>query len=447
MNLRSLFAVAAAALIAAPAAVTQTGEAQSANCLDGAASLWLGSFGFGAVCGDAAGWQPVTKQTKAVSSDQIRDIEVCGDKTVIASTVGLHIRQKGKWRTEKIKSGVGTLEAIDCDDKGTIWISHFDGASSFDGKRWTTFKADKLGTDRNIKVGKDVAVAKDGKVWVVTANSVAMYNGKDWRSWEVGRGFQEQQFFGHLSLDSKGAPWVTAIGGVWTFEDGAWNLVKGDDLFSIEALHVDAKDRIWVGTYSNGLFVYESGGWTNYNRDNSDIASNHVNAIASDSRGRVWIATEYGLNVLEKDEWQVYRMDTSGMVDNNLTVLEVEGAGPDLVKPGKSQTGGLSGIVSNAGKPVAGVEIQLCVEFIGSSFRSATPCEDQPFSKIAKTDKSGKYEFKDLPVGVYGVVFKQPSGKWARLVTEFGIGSERILVAAGKTTDKIDLDLSNVKTS
>ena len=248
-------------------------------------------------------------------------------------------------------------------------------------------------------------------------------------------------------MDPKGKRWVTAIGGVYTLEDNEWVLYDNTDLISSEGLFIDDKGRVFVGSYGNGLFIYEDGGWQNYSRENSDIASNHVREIVVDGRGRVWVATEYGLSILEKEEWTSYRMSSSGMVDNDVTVLEVESDGPDLPKPTAEKTGGLAGIVTNGKKAAADVEIEVCVEFIGSSFNSKTPCGDQPFSKVVKTDKAGKFEFQGLPVGFYGIVFKQPNGNWARLVTELGIGSERIAVVEGKITDDIELDLSNVKSS
>lgn len=431
---------ASAAPIAAPARAATT-------CADGGGA-WIGSFGFGVNCMDAKGWEVATKASKSLTNDQIQDIEQCGDKTVVIHTLGISTRTKGKWKTDRMKSGISSPTAIDCDAKNTVWIAHFDGVSQFDGKTWKTTKSDKLGSGANVKVLKDVTVGPDGKVWVATSNSVAMYDGSAWKVWEEGKGFPKQQFFNRIAIDSKGTPWVTAIGGVYTLEDNEWMLNDNSDLISSEGLFIDDEDRVFVGTYSNGLFVYEDGGWQNYNRENSDIPSNHVREIAVDGRGRVWVATEYGLSVLEKDEWATYQMSNSGMVDNDVHVLEVEGDGPDLPKPTAVKTGTLAGLVTADGKkPAAGVEIEVCVEFIGSSFNSKTPCGDQPFSKVVKTDKDGKFEFKDLPVGFYGIVFKQPSGNWARLVTEFGIGSERIAVSEGKITDDIELDLSKVKSS
>lgn len=427
---------------APPAAAPAAGPTA---CADGG-GVWVASFDYGANCADATGYAAFSQQNKALPSNQIKDIEICGDKVQVVHTLGVNTRSKGKWQVNRFK-GISGPNGMDCDAKGNLWLAHYDGVSMFDGKQWKTTKSDKLGkgADAGFKIVKDVSVAPNGDVWVITGNSVARFDGKDWTTWQEGAGFAKKQFFNHVVVSAKGTPYVSAIGAVYAFEDGEWVAYENTDIISNEGLFVDKKGRIYVGTYGNGLFVYEDGGWTNFNRENSEISSNHVRAISVDDRSRVWVATEYGLHVYDGKAWQVYQMHTADLVDNNLSVLEVEGDGPDLPKPAKTKTGTLSGIVTNGKTPAAGVQIQLCVESIGSSFRGDTPCEEQPFSKTSKTGKDGKFEFKDLPAGVYGVVFQQPSGKWARLVGSLGLVSERILLPAGQTIDDIELDLSKVK--
>jgi sugar lactone lactonase YvrE len=419
--------------------------ATATTCAEGSGA-WLGSFGYGVNCADAAGWQSFNAKGKSITSDQVQDIEVCNDRVVVAHTLGLSTRNKGKWKTDRFKSGISSPSGIDCDAKGNVWLAHYDGVTRYDGKTWTTHKADKLGTGKSVKVVKDVAVAPDGKVWAVTANSVAMYDGSAWKVWEKGTGFDKEYFFNHIVVDAKGFPWLAVSGALLTLEDSKWTEYENSDIFSPEGLAIDAKGQVYIGSYSSGLFVMNDSGWETYNRENSDISSNHVRAVAVDGRGRVWAATEYGLDVFDGETWTNYHMHTSDMVDNDIRVLEVEGAGPDLPELFDPRTGGLIGVITNGSKPAASVEVQLCVLFIGGSFRGDTPCEDDPFNKLTKTGKDGKFEFKGLPVGHYGLVFKQPNGKWARLVSDIGIGSERITVREGETVDDISLDLSKVKT-
>ncbi len=453
MNYKRLFLSLATTLLsfttwATPFSVQAASPtATTPGCAEGA-GVWLGAFGSGANCMDTTGWQAYTAKSKAITSDQVQDIEICGDRVVVAHTLGLSTRNnKGKWKTDRFKSGISSPSAIDCDAKGNIWLAHFDGVSRYDGKTWTTYPAAKLGTGKSVKVIKDLAIAKDGKVWVVTANSVAMFDGSVWKVWEKGAGFDKELFFNRIALDATGSPWVAVSGGLYALEDGKWTEYENTDLFSPDGLAIDSKGNVYVGSYSNGLFVMGTKGWENYDRDNSDISSNHVREVSVDERGRVWVGTEYGLDVFDGNTWKNYYMHTSDLVDNDISVLEVEGAGPDLPAVQEEKVGGLAGIITNGSKPVANVEVQVCVQYIGGSFRGETPCEDDPFNKLVKTGKDGKFEFKGLPVGQYGLVFKQPSGKWARLVSDIGIASDRITIKEGETVSDISLDLSKVKSN
>jgi hypothetical protein len=403
---------------------------------------WVGYFGVGVTCVDGGGWQSFAAADKSVASDQVNDVAVCGASVVVAHTFGISSRINGRWRTDRIKS---SAEAVACDAAGNIWAAHYDGVSVFDGKSFRTIESRRLGSGSGAKVVQDVAVGLDGKVWVVTANSVAMYDGARWRAWEQGAGFARREFFGRVAVDSRGAPWVTAIGGVYTFDDGKWWLNEIPGALNFKGISVDAQDRVLVATSGSGLYIYEDGAWTNLRRENSELSSDDVRAAAVDARGRLWIATAYGLDVVEDEQWRHFRVSNSGLRDDAVQSLAVAGSGPELPNFDTEATGVLAGRVTSAGAPQADVAVELCVEYVGTSFRGASPCAEQPFTAAAQTDADGRYEFTALPAGAYYVVFRAPGGGWLRLMNADGIAPERIAVANGATVDDVLIDLAKAK--
>lgn len=59
---------------------------------------------------------------------------------------------------------------------------------------------------------------------------------------------------------------------------------------------VDKNGRIWVGTYSNGLFVFDKDSTFLHKFDKpSGFIGNEINDILIDRRDRVWVGTRYGL--------------------------------------------------------------------------------------------------------------------------------------------------------
>jgi signal transduction histidine kinase/ligand-binding sensor domain-containing protein/DNA-binding response OmpR family regulator len=73
---------------------------------------------------------------------------------------------------------------------------------------------------------------------------------------------------------------------------------------NIYALVEDHFGNIWVGTYGNGISIAQKQNNDTYKfrqitTENSNLSSNLVRHILADSKDRIWVATGYGLNLIE----------------------------------------------------------------------------------------------------------------------------------------------------
>jgi ligand-binding sensor domain-containing protein len=107
--------------------------------------------------------------------------------------------------------------------------------------------------------------------------------------------------------DANGAACLATHHGLWSKPSAAspWQKARLGGLPSsdIAALAGDG-ERLWAGTFDQGLAVYEEGRW----RPVRDPAIDpKINALAV-SEGRLWVATSNGLNIVDGD--RVMRMDT-----------------------------------------------------------------------------------------------------------------------------------------
>ncbi len=74
---------------------------------------------------------------------------------------------------------------------------------------------------------------------------------------------------------------------------------------NIYSICQDKMNNIWIGTYGNGLSLVKNPHEKNLkfiriNQENSNLSSNLVRHILIDSSGNLWVATTFGLNLLER---------------------------------------------------------------------------------------------------------------------------------------------------
>jgi len=309
-----------------------------------------------------------------------------------------------------------------------------------DGATW--FETAELGSGEFVDQVKGIAVSADGIAWALTPNGVASFDGSAWRFWEEGQGFEGTIFFEAIAVDAEGRPWVGYGSGVYTFDGTTWTNIEGADLSQVQAVAVDAGGRVWAGTYSRGVNVWDGSAWATFSREGGQLPSDNVKALAVDGGGRVWVGTEYGLAVFDGSAWTAYHMHTSGLVDNEVVAIGISGAGPALPALTETQPGTLTGTIVRDGDPLPEAFVEVCVEFIGSTFSGDSPCADQPFTKSTTTTADGTFILDGLPVGRYAITMRTPEGKWLRVTDQFSIGVEKATVEEGRTTDLGELDLS-----
>ncbi len=62
----------------------------------------------------------------------------------------------------------------------------------------------------------------------------------------------------------------------------------------IVTIKKDSKNRIWIGSFQNGLICYDRGRITQYTTANSELKGNEVYGIQEDRHGYIWISTLNG---------------------------------------------------------------------------------------------------------------------------------------------------------
>lgn len=87
---------------------------------------------------------------------------------------------------------------------------------------------------------------------------------------------------------------------------------------NLTCLEIDSKQKIWMGTASNGVAAFDRKTWSYFNKSNSQLPSNNIKCIETDELGNVWIGTDNGLVKYNESGIQVYTITNSNLPNNTI---------------------------------------------------------------------------------------------------------------------------------
>ena len=267
------------------------------------------------------------------------------------------------WKVHNLKSGLSSefSTALAVDANGLIWIGNWGrGIDVMDTTgTWKRFNSSNSAL-RGINDGSFVPISDierdaEGNMWIADVQSglVVMESFPSRRQQLVPQedfGLATGRDLGNISIGLDGLIWIgTARDGFILYDNGGTPFELEDDLgivFNtlnhaeltsnrISDIYSDTFGRIWIGT-DNGLnllkgdYIAESGGykvrsWRSYGIKDG-LPSNVVTALAEDSRGNIWVATENGVAKIGVNETVnlVYNTNNSGLISNRTNSIHVD---------------------------------------------------------------------------------------------------------------------------
>lgn len=397
----------------------------------------MGSYGHGVACIHEAEWLTFSTQNNALGSDHIGAITACPDeRIVIAHPQGIDIFDGQSWQAIANNWGYSSVEDVACSANGEIWVGHFGGVTRWAAGEWTTYDFHEfLTTDPDAsELVEDVEIDAQGAVWIVTASSLARYSEEEWTIFEEGQGFDQRYFFEGIAFDHAEQPWVAHSNGLLTVDGVLWENHAFPRTLSPTGIAVDHQGRVWIGTLSDGLHVFDGQIWQAYLQQHSDLSSNHIETLAVDGRSRVWVGTDWGINIFDGEMWQSYWMSNAGLPFDKIDALAIVHGGPRLPQPAAKASGAISGALTSAtGESLPQMPIELCVGYIYRKHDEEPLCAGMPFVRTAETDAAGAFTFEDVPPGRY-MLTANPGDRWYLLLDERGYNTRWITVQSEETT-------------
>ena len=99
------------------------------------------------------------------------------------------------------------------------------------------------------------------------------------------------------------------------------NYTSGQGVYAL----ADNGNELRIGTDGGGLAKFDVSNWTVYNESNSGLPDNQVIVLAIDG-SNIWIGTQGGLAKFDGTNWIVYDTSNSGLPDNEVLALAIDGS-------------------------------------------------------------------------------------------------------------------------
>jgi ligand-binding sensor domain-containing protein/signal transduction histidine kinase len=204
---------------------------------------------------------------------------------------GLNKLEDGAFQPVPMESGappLGSVYSLMMDREGGVWVGlQSNGVARLRVSQLSTLaEEDGLPDDRARSVYQD----SRGRIWIGTADGLALYAGRTVRKINERHGAQLWDVRS-IAEDAAGNLWISAGKDLLVMKGGRFEPVKGwAARYEIEVLLRDAAGNMWVGTDGAGLFRYAGGHFTNVTTSDG-LGTNHVRAILADRGGALWIST------------------------------------------------------------------------------------------------------------------------------------------------------------
>ena len=213
------------------------------------------------------------------------------------------------------------------DSSNTKWLATSYGLSRFDGFEWKNIIFDAKPEDAQPGLDpafalqwandiSDVAIDKEGTVWLATSLGIRKYDGNvgtvynQWNTESIPGAIS----INNVAVDFNNVKWFANDSMLYRYDGETWSSFPLEKLeyTYFSSMEVDHDNVVWLGiafaqmeNVKNGVASFDGETWTYYDIDNSPLRGDLANiAIAEDNTK--WIATSEGYYSFDGTTWTSY---------------------------------------------------------------------------------------------------------------------------------------------
>jgi len=238
------------------------------------------------------------------------------------------------------------INALYEDEKGRIWIGTSDGLNIFDK---VSEKFTRISTRQGQSVTSNDFITSifednEGHIWVTSLEGLKLYNpvNKTFKLFNYG----SQKRADRVMEDSRGIFWVSLDKDLKRFDPVKKQFLPLPGILEnnsslrksfIRVIKQDRSKKIWIGTETSGLFIYDEKAnvlehFKNEKSDKSSLPADIVREIAFPDKDNVWVGTRDGLSIFNRKtkkftNYKNDRYDLKSLSQNSIRTILKDRAG------------------------------------------------------------------------------------------------------------------------
>lgn len=293
--------------------------------------------------------------------------------------------------TIKLSDGNGALKQLAVRDGDNIDVVGVYGISHFDGTGWTLARSDDL---LGAKSGGIQGLAMDGggRGYATAYNVLLVREQKIWKALD-----RDENLYSAIDITRDGQLAIAMSDGVLLAEAGGARRIAVDGCFSPDELAV-FPDKILLHCHDAIIAVDRKSTATRVTRLDKGVGL--VHAVDFDAAGRAYIGSREGFFVVDGGELRSFKLGSVPQMASGVRAVHASGGGAAAL-PAEAEVryGAIEGTLRKAGKPLAGVAIELCTNTSSLIKPGETPCSNANWKASGRTGPGGDFGFDEVPVG------------------------------------------------
>jgi ligand-binding sensor domain-containing protein len=220
------------------------------------------------------------------------------------------------------------VQSIAIDTLGNKWIGKYgSGISKFDDRVWKNYSRSNSSLPNDTI--NAIEIDSIGNIWIATFNGLSKFDGVNWTVYNTSNSELPSNIIYTVAIDKLGQKWIGTKDGLALFDDIKWTIYN--NITWVSSICFDDIGNKWIGTSGNGVYKFVNQKWVNYTVFNSGLPSNWVSNIISDNSGNVWFCIpKEGKGCLAKfngNAWLKYNTSNTGISDSDVMTMLIDESG------------------------------------------------------------------------------------------------------------------------